>query len=781
MAKEISPVPRPLSILLQSSATNTTLSHKTGSIRDLRKFRVCSEIPASVITEKMLTASRGSKSLNAPTYNMSCCESPLRSSTSTPAFVGSSLLKSNIQFPESEQQNNTFVNSSINSSLSLRSTIFCSSESSGSSSVIEAEATKDDIKQIQPNDDYDMVDGYNDDHSSDHTVSCIDNDQISIQSSAVSSVLPASFTLQPISTQIPTRFKLAKGYCRHRHYAESLSECKFILLYAYQLSTFRERLSTVQAVVFILRKLGQQDLDAQYILASTYEYGVPDTINSQTDPLFAPNPTLAFTAYLSAAKRGHIEAMFKISEMYHTGIGTRISRGKAIHYLRTAAIKHHPQAMTQLGLVLIHGKYGHPQRIRDGVVWLRMACRFATVQYPDALYLFAELHINGLTDVIFKDDRYVVELLERGAKLEHAPCVFKLAEAYQNAWFGLDCDMKKSFYGYCRAANMGHLEAMLEMSRWYLVGAKMDLDGFVLEQSNEKAYQWILKSAKAGHARAMFGIGHFYSEGLGVVKNTDTALEWYRKAAKLGEPGAIDKLKEFHLDVASFDPIKKQRGRSFAYARSQTSTQGESQKNRWSTSYRFSLPMLEMTCPKNLEADSIISESIHSFDSSIVAPLSDELDGNAYTLSPPVSFKLMPASTSDTVHTINIVPGQSDVCELELTQPHDLLVMSLDDSLNEDDSQISAAINASLVVAETASEITALPCVLSSVSCTAHVDKILAAKSEKVSSANPAVPVQAQKDSVADSTIAPVATSKRRHTLKSSKHREHSDRCCSIQ
>jgi hypothetical protein len=55
------------------------------------------------------------------------------------------------------------------------------------------------------------------------------------------------------------------------------------------------------------------------------------------------------------------------------------------------------------------------------------------------------------------------------------------------------------------------------------------------ECDGDNAFNWTLKAAKAGHALACIGMGLFYSEGDGVSLDLNEAIEWWAKAADLGE------------------------------------------------------------------------------------------------------------------------------------------------------------------------------------------------------------------------------------------------------
>lgn len=55
-------------------------------------------------------------------------------------------------------------------------------------------------------------------------------------------------------------------------------------------------------------------------------------------------------------------------------------------------------------------------------------------------------------------------------------------------------------------------------------------------------FQVLQRGATAGDAEAQFNLGGCYAEGRGVAKSMDMALQWWRKAAKQGQVGAMSKL-----------------------------------------------------------------------------------------------------------------------------------------------------------------------------------------------------------------------------------------------
>ncbi len=60
-------------------------------------------------------------------------------------------------------------------------------------------------------------------------------------------------------------------------------------------------------------------------------------------------------------------------------------------------------------------------------------------------------------------------------------------------------------------------------------------NGFTGEQDYKKALDWYIKASSQGSASASYKIGEFYSKGLGVDKNDETAETWYSKDILDGE------------------------------------------------------------------------------------------------------------------------------------------------------------------------------------------------------------------------------------------------------
>ncbi|KAJ1541255.1 hypothetical protein HK405_010751, partial [Cladochytrium tenue] len=287
--------------------------------------------------------------------------------------------------------------------------------------------------------------------------------------------------------------------------------------------------------------------DAQVLLAALYVRGVPGFRDGHR-----PDYKRAFAMYTSAARRGHPDALYNVGVCYEEGAGVPASEPRALQYYRKAAVMNHPGAMYRLGMALLNGELGQRPSARDAIKWLRLSCKYADERYPEALYELALLHDRGVANLIWQDHEFVVQLLERGADLGHAPCNCRLGEAYEYGRFGCAVNPEKSVYHYSLAAGRGSVEAMFELGGWYLRGVEEQTSGFALPASEGQARKWVTLAAEGGLPRAMYALGLFLESGIGGPPlPIAAALPWYRRAAAAGDAKAATRLERAGEDVAA--------------------------------------------------------------------------------------------------------------------------------------------------------------------------------------------------------------------------------------
>ncbi len=223
---------------------------------------------------------------------------------------------------------------------------------------------------------------------------------------------------------------------------------------------------------------------AQYYLADGYASGL---FNKGKEDYNA-----AFPLFILAAKHGHAESAYRAGLCYEFGWGCRKDPAKAVQYLRTAASKNHPGAMTRLGKACLSGDLGE-NRYREGLKWLRRASETADNLYNAAPYHLGLLYETGYGEDVFKDEGYAAELFTRAAELGNAEANFRMGDAYEHGRLNCPRDPALSVHFYTGAAEHGHAGAMMGLCAWYMVGADP-----VLEKDEEEAYEWARRAADLG-------------------------------------------------------------------------------------------------------------------------------------------------------------------------------------------------------------------------------------------------------------------------------------------
>lgn len=86
-----------------------------------------------------------------------------------------------------------------------------------------------------------------------------------------------------------------------------------------------------------------------------------------------------------------------------------------------------------------------------------------------------------------------------------------------------------------RSAENGDAKAMTELGKCYYLGKGV-------EESGDKAFQWLSKAADGGIANAFYWLGACYQYGFGTAKDPAKAVELYTKGADLGDHESMNSL-----------------------------------------------------------------------------------------------------------------------------------------------------------------------------------------------------------------------------------------------
>jgi TPR repeat protein len=180
------------------------------------------------------------------------------------------------------------------------------------------------------------------------------------------------------------------------------------------------------------------------------------------------------------------------------------------------------RAMLELGLLYENG-IGVARNYSKALEWYQKA---AYAGEGEAYMLVGQCHEIGIGTVA--DQEKAVAAFEKSVALGHAPALIKLAGVYLHGR-GVDRDENKGLSLLNKAAEAGDSVAMFDLGLIVLNG----LYGKKIEE--QKARNWFLKAAEAGHIGGMLNVAGMFREGKGGKVDAEAALRWcltVRKAAQ---------------------------------------------------------------------------------------------------------------------------------------------------------------------------------------------------------------------------------------------------------
>ena len=113
----------------------------------------------------------------------------------------------------------------------------------------------------------------------------------------------------------------------------------------------------------------------------------------------------------------------------------------------------------------------------------------------------------------------------------------ELIEKYFNAQ-----QYEKCFEGHLALAEQGYPLAECQVGYFYC-------EGLGVEKDLEKAVRWTRRAADHGDRDGQCNLAWFHEDAIGVERDMDQAIFWYRKAALQDHDLAIEKCREFGVDL----------------------------------------------------------------------------------------------------------------------------------------------------------------------------------------------------------------------------------------
>jgi TPR repeat protein len=261
--------------------------------------------------------------------------------------------------------------------------------------------------------------------------------------------------------------------------------------------------------------------DAQHYLATSYKQ---DGDWEKAYPLF-----------LQAAKHNHPIASYEIASYYES----KKNYKKASQYYKKSASQGYPLAMHRLGTAALHGEMHMRKDVKNAIKWLKRAAVVANKENNGAAsaYELALLYENGMPPIVYPDEMYALELLVQAAELDYPPAQYKLGWCFEYGELGCPTDAVQSIHWFLLAAENDEPNAQFSLAGWYLTGAEG-----VIEPNDREAFHWASKAAEQEYVKAEYALAYFYEMGIGIEKNMNEAMNWYKIAAEHGDERAIKRL-----------------------------------------------------------------------------------------------------------------------------------------------------------------------------------------------------------------------------------------------
>lgn len=221
------------------------------------------------------------------------------------------------------------------------------------------------------------------------------------------------------------------------------------------------------------------------------QLGFADAALLAASELLETNPSEASRRALGLAKDGRASSLVFLGQLYARGVGLDRDFKQALSLFREAAKQNDSGALYLVAECLYQGR-GTTKDIKASVVHLQKA---ADGSDPRAMDLLANCYYKG-----------------EGSLKRNAVVAAK--------WFRA-------------AADLGNTKSLTNL-------AVLELKGDLPGTGPKEAVQLLTRSAEAGHPYGTCLLAYCYEEGQGVEKDLSNARTFYRKAAKLGQPDAIE-------------------------------------------------------------------------------------------------------------------------------------------------------------------------------------------------------------------------------------------------
>lgn len=200
---------------------------------------------------------------------------------------------------------------------------------------------------------------------------------------------------------------------------------------------------------------------------------------------------------IDKAMIGNSDEQNSLGYCFYYGENLSQNYTKAIYWYKASATHNNPKALYNIGVCFQEGT-GVRQSYADALIWFQKA-----------------------------------------ADLGDADAQYNVGQYYRRGRSGIEVDLKKSYYWFKKSADQNKAEAQDQLGYFYVNGK-----GGVHKDLHE-AFRLFNLSAHQGYSYGQYHVAKCLWEGIGVERNYNEAMIWYRLAANQGHEKAIEIVKQW--------------------------------------------------------------------------------------------------------------------------------------------------------------------------------------------------------------------------------------------
>ncbi|KAI8092551.1 uncharacterized protein BX664DRAFT_260654 [Halteromyces radiatus] len=219
------------------------------------------------------------------------------------------------------------------------------------------------------------------------------------------------------------------------------------------------------------------------------------------------NHEKAFKCLRAAAKRGWMDASYQVARYWRD----RGDYKKTLACYKTAAHQGHVLANYKMARILLRGQLQQKINIKQGLEYLKSAADDPSDDSAQAAYDLSCVYSDNVEAIGMERDclasrknvgmamHYLVKSQQSG----WIDAYYQLGIVYEQGALDQPCDLTKAFEYYTKAAEDGHAQAMLALSRFYSQG----IPGLSIPPHPSLAFKWCQRAASYGLTQAEYTLG----------------------------------------------------------------------------------------------------------------------------------------------------------------------------------------------------------------------------------------------------------------------------------